>query len=98
MVVVFPWAYHQGYNTGPNIVEESLYASERWKTFHQKGLWVKCSRKCAGAGGEGGGESFDLGFAKVEKEGDFLESENEEMDCLPSVRREGLDMDVEMDV
>ncbi|KZF20056.1 JmjC-domain-containing protein [Xylona heveae TC161] len=44
MVITFPFAYHQGYNTGPNIAEAIGYASERWEIFIREGLYQNCRR------------------------------------------------------
>lgn len=57
MVIMFPWAYHQGYNAGPNIVEEMMYANESWKAFHLQNLYERCNPYC-----EEGDEEFDLSF------------------------------------
>ena len=47
MVIIFPYAYHQGFNAGPNITEEIMYASDRWEVFHREKLYQDCSRNCA---------------------------------------------------
>ena len=47
MVIIFPYAYYQGYNTGPNITEEIMYASDRWEVFLREKLYQYCSRNCA---------------------------------------------------
>lgn len=59
-MIIFPYAYHQGFNAGPNITEEVMYASDRWEVFHREKLYQHCSRNCAG----GKAESFDLDFVK----------------------------------
>ena len=56
MVIIFPYAYHQAYASGPNITEEVLYASDRSKVFHREQLYHHCNRKCAG----GQSDDFDL--------------------------------------
>lgn len=61
MVILFPFAYHQGYNVGPNIVETMAYASERWKVFPVVNLVKQCNRGCF-KGREP--KLVDLGFAK----------------------------------
>jgi len=61
MLIIFPFAYYQGFNAGPNITEEITYASERWKTFHRRDFYDPCDKKC---GGEK--DTFDLGFVGVE--------------------------------
>ena len=43
LVIVFPFAYHQGFNTGPNIAEAMPYGTERWETFLKEGLFQQCS-------------------------------------------------------
>lgn len=48
MVIIFPYAYHQAYASGPNITEEVLYASDRCKVFHRENLYHHCNRNCAG--------------------------------------------------
>ena len=58
MVVFFPYTYYQGFNTGPNIVEEIAYADIHWKKIHRKGLYKPCNKHCAD-----GEEKFDLSFA-----------------------------------
>ena len=44
MVITFPYAYHQGYNAGPNIAEAIGYASDRWEVFIREGLYQKCQK------------------------------------------------------
>ncbi|KAI9877174.1 MAG: hypothetical protein M1830_004632 [Pleopsidium flavum] len=44
MVITFPFAYHQGYNTGPNIAEAIGYASERWEVFIREKLYQNCHK------------------------------------------------------
>ena len=39
LVVLFPFAYHQSFNAGPNITEEIMYASDRWEVFHKEALY-----------------------------------------------------------
>ena len=46
MIIIFPWAYHQSYSTGPNICETTMYASDRWQVFHHEKLYRNCSHKC----------------------------------------------------
>ena len=46
MIITFPFAYHQGYNTGPNISEEMTYASDRWEIFPKNNLYRRCHEKC----------------------------------------------------
>ena len=58
LVIVFPWAYHQAYTSGPNITEEIMYAGERCKVFHGGNLYRHCSPECAG----GQPDDFDLGL------------------------------------
>ena len=59
-MIIFPYAYHQGFNAGPNITEEVMYASDRWEVLHREKLYQHCSRNCA----EGKAESFNLDFVK----------------------------------
>ena len=61
MVILFPFAYHQGYNVGPNIVESMAYASERWKVFPVVNLIKQCNRACFKGRQP---KLVDLGFAK----------------------------------
>ena len=49
MVVIFPWAYHQAFNAGPNIIESMMYASTRWEVFLKEKLYQRCNRNCAAA-------------------------------------------------
>ena len=58
LVIIFPWAYHEAYTSGPNITEEILYAGDRCKVFHENKLYRHCSRDCAG----GVPDDFDLGL------------------------------------
>ncbi|KAI9707331.1 MAG: hypothetical protein M1836_000291 [Candelina mexicana] len=44
MVITFPYAYHEGWNTGPNIAEAIGYASERWEIFMREGLYQNCHK------------------------------------------------------
>lgn len=44
MVITFPFAYHQGYNAGPNIAEAIGYASDRWEVFIREGLYQNCQK------------------------------------------------------
>ncbi|KAI9724726.1 MAG: hypothetical protein M1812_000001 [Candelaria pacifica] len=44
MVITFPFAYHEGWNTGPNIAEAIGYASERWAIFMREGLYQNCHK------------------------------------------------------
>ena len=56
MVIIFPWAYHQAYTSGPLITEEMLYASDRCSVFHEEDLYRHCSVDCAG----GQADDFDI--------------------------------------
>lgn len=47
MVIIFPWAYHEAYTSGPNITEEILYAGDRCKVFHEEKLYRHCDSECA---------------------------------------------------
>ena len=53
MVITFPYAYHEGYTSGPNITEEMLYASDRCKIFHQENLYQRCNGNCTAAQPDG---------------------------------------------
>lgn len=44
MVITFPFAYHQGYNAGPNIAEAIGYATDRWEVFIREGLYENCQK------------------------------------------------------
>ena len=58
LVIVFPWAYHQAYTSGPCITEEILYASDRCKVFHEEELYRRCSADC----GAENADDFDTGL------------------------------------
>ena len=58
LVIIFPWAYHEAYTSGPNITEEIMYAGRRCKAFHGKNLYRHCSTECAG----GQPDDYDLGL------------------------------------
>ena len=62
MIITFPYAYRQAYNTGPNIVEEMAYASHRWDVFHKKHLYHPCDSKCPEIA-----PRLDLGFAHASR-------------------------------
>ncbi len=47
MIITFPFAYHQAYNTGANIAESMAYASDRWEIFPSRKLLQQCSRDCS---------------------------------------------------
>ncbi|KAI9836786.1 MAG: hypothetical protein M1819_000951 [Sarea resinae] len=60
MVVTFPFAYHEGWNAGPNIAEAVGYASKRWEVFvggrggvpgREGDALLKSCRRTAGRGG-----------------------------------------------
>ena len=63
MLITFPYAYRQAYNTGPNIAEEMAYASRRWEVFHQKHLYQSCGPDCPEKAPE-----LDLGFIHASRE------------------------------
>ena len=46
IIVLFPFAYHQAYNTGANIAESIAYASKRWEIFPVKKLLKACDQGC----------------------------------------------------
>ena len=46
MVIIFPYAYHQGFNAGANITEEMMYASDRWEVFHRENVYQYCNCNC----------------------------------------------------
>ena len=58
LVIIFPWAYHQAYTSGPCITEEILYAGDRCKVFHEENLYKHCGPDCAG----GQPDDFDIGL------------------------------------
>ena len=62
MLITFPHAYRQAYDTGPNIVEEMAYASRRWEVFHKKHLYHPCGSKCPEKA-----PNLDLGFVHVSR-------------------------------
>ena len=49
MIITFPFAYIQAFNTGPNITEEILYASKWWERFPKKSLIQVCRLNPVGA-------------------------------------------------
>lgn len=56
MIIIFPWAYRQGYSIGPNISEEIAYGNDRWGTFLKENLYDHCSQDCLA----GESENFNL--------------------------------------
>ena len=50
MIIIFPYAYHQVYNTGANISEEMPYSNERSANFPQKDLCHQCGPTCSDNG------------------------------------------------
>lgn len=86
MLVIFPYAYYQGFNGAANIVEEIMYASKQWEVFHKEGLYVKCSKNCAE-----GDDDFDLSFAeKKEAEGGDVEDDDNDI-RQPASKRQCLE-------
>ena len=65
LVIIFPWAYHQAYGSGPNITEEMMYASDRCKIFHQEDLYRHCGADCAA----GQPDDFDIALVFCDKLG-----------------------------
>ena len=59
MVIVFPFAYHQAWNEGPNIAESMGYASDRWMIFPRNKLFNDCNRECSAGGPM---QNLDLDF------------------------------------
>ena len=59
MIITFPFAYRQGFSTGPNVTEEVSYASSRWDIFAKEALHRQCSPSCPG-----GGSRMDLEFVQ----------------------------------
>ena len=59
MVIIFPFAYHEAWNEGPNIAESMGYASDRWMMFPRLKLLKHCNKECS-AGGKT--PDFDLEF------------------------------------
>ena len=43
MIITFPFAYCQGYNTGPNISEGIAFMTKRSEVFLENGLYRQCS-------------------------------------------------------
>ena len=75
MIIMFPYAYYQGFNAGPNIIEESFYATEQWKTFYQRGLFIPCHENCLL-----GAEDFNFDFAKMPAGQEIDTSDDEQED------------------
>lgn len=48
LIIIFPFAYRQGYSCGPNIAEEIAYTNERSDTLTQEGLYHHCHAACTG--------------------------------------------------
>ncbi len=69
IIVTFPFAYHQGYDAGPNIAETMVYGSDRWANiFTQNPEWYKeCTDGCVGKG-LWKPEAVDMKFIKAVKE------------------------------
>lgn len=51
LVITFPYAYHQGMNSGPNIMEVFPYGSDRWQIFVRNGLYQHCTLTTCGHDG-----------------------------------------------
>ena len=47
MIIIFPYAYHQAYNTGANISEAMPYSTKRSNNFVTKGLYRQCGPTCS---------------------------------------------------
>ena len=88
MIIMFPYAYYQGFNAGPNIVEESVYATEQWKTFYQRGLFVPCHEGCLL-----GAEDFNFDFARLPA-GQELDISDDEHEDEPLFVEDGENTDV----
>ena len=43
LVVIFPYAYFQSRNTGPNIIETMAYGSERWEVMQRDSIYSECT-------------------------------------------------------
>ena len=83
IVVILPYAYYQGFNAGPNIVEEILYGDVHWKTLHRKCPYTPCNKDC-----DAGEDTFDLSFTlkkPVEEDGLFV-SDGEDEQVLSQAR------------
>lgn len=48
MVVTFPFAYYQGFSSGPNLAEAISFGNERWETIQQSRLYQPCHANCSG--------------------------------------------------
>ena len=65
MIIVFPFAYHQAYNAGPNVTESMPYASSRWEVFPNTNLLQPCHKDCKRDESlREGPSSSDSGFVK----------------------------------
>jgi len=85
MLVIFPYAYYQGFNGGANVVEEAMYASKTWEVFHRRELYVKCSKDCLE-----GDEDFDLSFAERRSDDDDDDSDDYDI-RQPASKRQRLE-------
>ncbi|MCJ1382604.1 hypothetical protein MMC17_005717 [Xylographa soralifera] len=50
MVIMFPYAYHQAYDTGANISEQMSYSTKRVDNFLTRDLCRQCGPICSGNG------------------------------------------------
>ena len=61
LLLIFPWTYYQGYNTGPNIIEELAFGDDIWKQQYRKNLYQRCGYEC-----DKEMCSFDLDFTQYD--------------------------------
>lgn len=48
LIICFPFAYHQGFSSGPNLAETVPFADDRWEMIYDSGLLQTCHPGCSG--------------------------------------------------
>ncbi|MCJ1466551.1 hypothetical protein MMC07_005171 [Pseudocyphellaria aurata] len=48
MIITFPFAYYQGFSSGPSVAEVIPFGNHRWETIRQSRLYQPCHANCSG--------------------------------------------------